>query len=73
MKGIILRMLGGGGSLATTIIMGIVKEIIRRIAKPEKIVEIGVGWLKEMADKDPSIDWKDKLAVLLKDDELKED
>ena len=40
MKGIILRMLGGGGSLATTIIMGVVKEIIRRIAKPEKIFEI---------------------------------
>lgn len=71
MKGIILRMLGGGGSLATTIIMGVVKEIIRRIAKPEKIVEIGVGWLKEMADKDPSIDWKDKLAVLLKEDKPK--
>ena len=72
MKGIILRMLGGGGSLATTIIMGIVKEIIRRIAKPEKIVEIGVKWLKEMADKDPTIDWKDKLAVLLKDEKPKE-
>ena len=71
MKGIILRLLGGGGSLATTIIMGVVKEIIRRIAKPEKIVEIGVGWLKEMADRDPSIDWKDKLAVLLKEDKPK--
>lgn len=68
MKGIILRMLGGGGSLATTIIMGIVKEIIRRIAKPEKIVAIAVGWLKEEAEKDPDLDWKDLLSDLLKED-----
>ena len=71
MKGIILRMLGGGGSLAATIIMGIVKEIIRRIAKPEKIVEIAVGWLKEIADKDPAIDWKDKAVKLLQDEKPK--
>jgi len=72
MKGIILRMLGGGGSLATTIIMGIAKEIIRRIAKPEKIVEIAVKWLKEIADKDDTIDWKDKLSDLLKEDKPKD-
>ena len=71
MKAIILRMLGGGGSLVTTIIMGIVKEIIRRIAKPEKIVEISVGWLKEIADKDPAIDWKDKAVKLLQEDKPK--
>ena len=73
MKGIILRLLGGGGSLATTILMGIVKEMVRRIAKPEKIVEIAVKWLKEIADKDPSIDWKDKLSDLLKEDEKAKD
>ena len=72
MKKIVLRMLTGGGSLATTIIMGVIKEIIRRIAKPEKIVEIAVGWLKEEAKADPTIDWKDLLSDLLEEEKSKE-
>ena len=55
-----------GGTLVATIAMGIVKEVVKRIAKPEKIVDILVSWLKEYADKDQEIDWKDKLADLLK-------
>jgi hypothetical protein len=55
-----------GATILSAIAIGIGKEIIKRIAKPEKIMDILVKWLKEYADKDPSIDWKDKLADLLK-------
>ena len=55
-----------GGTIVSTIVIGVVKEVVKRVAKPEKIVDILVGWLKEYADKDKTIDWKDKLADLLK-------
>ena len=55
-----------GMTIASTLAMGIAKVIIKRIAKPEKIVDILVSWLKEYADKDETIDWKDKLADLLR-------
>ena len=55
-----------GATLLSGIAIGIGKEIIKRIAKPEKIVDILVKWLTEYAEKDPSIDWKDKLSDLLK-------
>jgi hypothetical protein len=55
-----------GMTLISTIGIGIAKEIIKRIAKPEKIVDILVKWLTEYAEKDKTIDWKDKLSDLLK-------
>ena len=55
-----------GATIISTIGLGIVKEIIKRVAKPEKIVDILVKWLTEYAEKDKTIDWKDKLADLLK-------
>ena len=55
-----------GATIISTIGIGIAKEVIKRIAKPEKIVDILVKWLAEYAEKDKTIDWKDKLADLLK-------
>jgi hypothetical protein len=72
MKGIILRLLGGGGSLTATILMGIVKEIIRRIAKPEKIVQIAADLIKDAAVKDPDTDWKDVVSKLLEEEKPKD-
>ena len=54
-----------GMTIASTLAIGVAKVIIKRIAKPEKIVDILVRWLKEYADKDDTIDWKDKLSALL--------
>ena len=55
-----------GATIVSALAMGVMKVVIKRIAKPEKIVDILVSWLKEYADKDNTIDWKDKLADLLK-------
>jgi hypothetical protein len=55
-----------GATIISAIGLGILKEVIKRVSKPEKIVDILVKWLTEYAEKDPSIDWKDKLADLLK-------
>jgi ribosomal protein L13E len=54
-----------GMTIASALAMGIAKEIIKRVAKPEKIVDILVKWLTEYAEKDKTIDWKDKLSDLL--------
>ena len=59
-------MFAAAGTIVSTLAMGMMKEVIKRVAKPEKIIDILVKWLKEYADKDETIDWKDKLADLLK-------
>lgn len=55
-----------GMTLISTIGIGIAKEVIKRVAKPEKIVDILVKWLAEYAEKDPEINILDKLSDLLK-------
>ena len=45
---------------------------IKTRPKPEKIVQIAVGWLKEKAAKDPSLDWKDLLSDLLEEEKPQE-
>ena len=54
-----------GMTIASTLAIGIMKEVVKRVAKPEKIVDILVAWLAEYAEKDKTIDWKDKFAKLL--------
>lgn len=56
-----------GATIVSTIAMGIVKNFIARMAKPDKIAAILVDWLAEVAEKDEKKDWKDKLAKLLED------
>ncbi|MEE9354214.1 MAG: hypothetical protein V3U75_01355 [Methylococcaceae bacterium] len=56
-----------GATIVSTIAMGIVKNFIARMAKPDKIAEILVNWLVEIAEKDEKKDWKDKLAKLLEE------
>ena len=72
MKEFILRMLGGGGSLVSFLVIGIAKEIIRRISKPEKIVGLAADLLKEAAVKDPKTDWKDFLSNLIEERKSKD-
>lgn len=55
-----------GATIVSALTIGIVKEVVKRVAKPEKIVDILVKWLKEYADKNPEINWQDKLADLLR-------
>jgi hypothetical protein len=55
-----------GMTIASTLAIGIMKAVIKRIADPEKILDILVGWLAEIAEADEKIDWKDKLVKLLK-------
>ena len=67
MKKLLLRLITGGGSLTSVLVIGIAKEIIRRIAKPEKIVQLAADLLKDAAIKDPKVDWKDFVSNLMED------
>jgi hypothetical protein len=56
-----------GATIVSTIAIGVVKNLIARMAKPDKIAGLLVDWLAEVAAKDDKKDWKDKLAKLLED------
>lgn len=66
MKALFGMLVGGPSGLVITLAMQILKIAWQRVADPEKIADFLVKWLKEIADKDDKIDWKDKLSELLK-------
>ncbi len=66
MKALLKMLVGGPSGLVITLLMEVLKVVWQRVADPEKITDFLVKWLKEIAEKDTQIDWKDKLSELLK-------
>lgn len=65
MRALLKMLVGGPSGLVITLGMEILKILWQRVADPEKITDFLVKWLKEIAEKDAQIDWKDKLSELL--------
>ena len=55
-----------GATIVSTIAIAVVKNLIARMAKPDKIADLLVNWLAEIAEKDGKKDFKDQLVKLLK-------
>ncbi len=65
MKALLKMLVGGPSGFVIGLGMEVLKVLWQRVADPEKIADFLVKWLKEIADKDTGIDWKDKLSELL--------